>query len=107
MPLLNHETEKHFSREIGEKEKRKLKALRGNKRSIWAGIGVFGMVGWSVAIPTLLGTALGMWLDKKYPQSFSWTLTFLVTGLLTGCLIAWKWVGDENKDMHKNEDKNE
>ena len=25
-----------------------------------------GLIGWSVAIPTLLGAALGMWLDKHH-----------------------------------------
>lgn len=81
-----------FSRQVTEKENRKLKALRENKRSVWFGLGMFGMVGWSVAVPALLGTALGIWLDKTYPQSFSWTLTCLISGLIAGCLIAWNWV---------------
>ena len=81
-----------FSREVVEKEMRKLKALNENKRSPWFGLGMFGMVGWSVAVPTLLGTALGIWLDKTYPQSFSWTLTCLILGLAAGCLIAWNWI---------------
>lgn len=56
------------------------------------GLGMFGMVGWSVAVPTLLGVALGIWLDKTFPQSFSWTLTGLILGLIAGCVIAWNWV---------------
>jgi len=81
-----------FSRQVTEKENRKLKALHENKGSVWFGLGMFGMVGWSVAVPALLGTALGIWLDKTYPQSFSWTLTCLISGLIAGCLIAWNWV---------------
>lgn len=95
-------SEEEFSREIGEKEKRRLKARGIRKRSEWAGMGLFGMVGWSVVVPALLGTALGVWLDKKYPQHFSWTLTFLMGGLITGCVIAWNWVAKENNEMHKN-----
>ena len=90
-----------FSHEVGEKEKRKLKALNNNNRSVWTGLGLFGMVGWSVAVPTLLGTLLGIWLDKKYPEHFSWALTFLITGLIACCLIAWNWISKENKEMHK------
>jgi ATP synthase protein I len=59
-----------------------------------------GIVGWSVAVPTLLGAALGFWLDKQYPQTFSWTLTWLIAGLCTGCIIAWYWVAKQDKEMH-------
>ena len=94
-----------FSEEIRIKEKRKLKALNSNKQSVWSGLGMFGMVGWSVAIPALLGAALGIWLDKKYTQSFSWTLTCLISGLVIGCVIAWSWVAKEDKNIHQdNED---
>lgn len=89
-----------FSQRVGEKERRKLKAMHEKKKSVWFGLGMFGMVGWSVAVPTLLGAILGIWLDKIYPQSFSWTLTFLIIGLLIGCLIAWFWVSNEDKEMN-------
>ena len=91
-----------FSQQIAEKEKRKLKALRENKQSVWFGLGMFGMVGWSVTVPALLGAALGIWLDKRRPETFSWTLTLLIAGLFTGCAIAWSWIAKENKDTHQN-----
>lgn len=92
--------EKGFSQQVGEKERRKFKALREKKKSVWSGLGMFGMVGWSVAVPTLLGTILGIWLDKIYPKTFSWTLSFLIIGLVIGCLIAWFWVSNENREIH-------
>lgn len=91
-PEKNRNNENIFSKRVAEKEIRKLKALKEKKESAWMGLGMFGMVGWSVAVPTLLGVALGIWLDKSYPQSFSWTLTCLILGLIAGCLIAWNWV---------------
>ncbi len=98
---------KSFSNAVGGKEERKLKAQH-EKKSVWSGLGLFGMVGWSVAVPALLGTALGIWRDKKYKESFSWTLGLLLAGLMLGCLIAWNWVQKENKEIHKkNEDENE
>jgi ATP synthase protein I len=87
-----------FGSQVSEKEKRKLKAQGGNHGTVWSGFGMFGMVGWSVAVPTLLGTALGIWLDKKVPQSFSWTLSGLLAGLISGCAIAWYWVSKNNND---------
>jgi len=105
---MDTRNEDRFREEIGEKEKQKLKTLHEKKRSVWAGLGTFGMVGWSVAIPTVLGTALGLWLDKNYPETISWTLTFLIAGLFVGCMIAWQWVAKEDKMMHQDkEGKNE
>jgi len=92
-----------FSQEVGEKEKRKLLAQRDNRKSEWFGLSMFGMVGWSVVVPALLGAALGIKLDKTYHQSFSWTLTLLVSGLFSGCLIAWHWVSKEHNDMNKED----
>jgi ATP synthase protein I len=90
---------KTFSQKIEAKERLKLKALQGNKRSPWSGLGLFGMVGWSIIVPTLGGVALGKWLDGKYPQSFSWTLSLLLLGLIMGCWVAWHWIKKEHKDM--------
>lgn len=91
---------KSFSRQVAGKEKRKLEALRNTRRSVWLGLGMFGMIGWSVAAPMLLGALLGIWLDKNYPQSFSWTLSFIVLGIVTGIAIAAKWVSKEDKEIH-------
>ncbi len=96
---------KLFSRQIAEKEKRKLKALRNNKRSVWFGLSMFGMIGWSVAVPTLLGTLLGIWLDKNYPQPFSWTLSFIVLGIISGGMVAANWISKEDKQIHHSDTK--
>ena len=96
-----------FSQQVGDKERRKLKALGEKKKSVWSGLGMFGMVGWSVVVPMLLGAILGIWLDKIYPQSFSWTLTFLIIGLLIGCLIAWFWVANEHREINPTKEDEE
>ena len=70
-----------LSQQVGEKAARKLKAQRNVAPSVWSGLGMMGLVGWSVAMPTLLGAALGLWLDKRYPGDHSWTLALLVAGL--------------------------
>ena len=65
-------------------ESRKLKARRERDRTVWFGLGMFGLVGWSVAIPALLGTALGLWIDSRWPSRVSWTLMLLVIGVALG-----------------------
>jgi ATP synthase protein I len=97
----------YFSQQVAEKAHRKLKALSESKQSVWFGLGMFGIIGWTVAVPTLLGAALGIWMDKKHPESFSWTLTCLILGLFIGCLIAWHWITKEHKEMNQKDKKNE
>jgi ATP synthase protein I len=105
-PAANDKENNFFSEAVARKEKRKLKAQQ-DKSGVWFGLGMMGMVGWSVVVPALLGAALGLWLDKKYPQSFSWTLTCLIAGLITGSVIAWYWVSKEDKEMHNNKKEND
>ena len=93
-----------LSQEIGTKAARKLKAQRNAAPGVWFGLGMMGLIGWSVAIPTLLGAALGLWLDQRYPGDRSWTLALLVAGLMIGCMNAWLWVSKENQAMRKEEE---
>ncbi len=79
---------------------RKLKAQREGSKGVWFGLGMMGLIGWSVVVPTTLGAALGLWLDHRHPGSHSWTLVLLVAGLSVGCLNAWHWVANEQKAMH-------
>ncbi|MCB2215780.1 AtpZ/AtpI family protein [Desulfofustis glycolicus] len=82
---------------IDSKQERKLRARRNSGGDVWFGLGMFGLVGWSVAVPTLLGIALGVWLDGKLEDRFSWTLMCLVAGVVLGCLNAWFWVQREGR----------
>ncbi len=93
-----------FSREVAKKEARKLKAQHHTAPGVWFGLGMMGLVGWSVAIPTLLGAALGIWLDKRHAGEHSWTLALLVAGLLIGCFNAWHWVTKEEKAMREEQE---
>jgi len=90
--------------EVGAKATRKLKARRNAARGVWYGLGMMGLIGWSVATPTVLGAALGLWLDKRYPGPHSWTLTLLIIGLIIGCLTAWHWVADEDRQMRDEQE---
>ncbi|MDB6055411.1 MAG: synthase subunit [Verrucomicrobiales bacterium] len=92
-----------FAEKIGAKTALKLKARRDPKRGVWFGLGMMGLIGWSVVVPTLAGAALGSWMDKHYPGKHSWTLALLVGGLAIGCFNAWHWVSKEEKAMREEE----
>lgn len=91
-----------FSQKIKEKAQSKLDAKDNDKQSVWFGLGMMGIVGWTIVGPTLLGAALGLWLDNKYPETFSWTLSGLIIGLFVGCLIAWLWVNKEHQEINQH-----
>ncbi len=90
---------KKFVVEVGKKESRKIKGRKESKsKSFWFGMGMSGIIGWSITIPTLLGIALGIWIDKKWPSPVSWTLTLLSVGIAIGCLNAWRWIKMSDKN---------
>jgi ATP synthase protein I len=89
---------------VGAKAARKLKARRNPTPGVWFGFGMMGLVGWSVVVPTLLGTALGAWLDKHHPGKHAWTLALLVAGLAIGCFNAWHWVAKEDRAIREEEE---
>jgi ATP synthase protein I len=89
--------------QIGGKAERKLHARRSTQ-GVWFGLGMMGLIGWSVVIPTLAGAALGLWLDHRYPGIHHWTLALLVAGLVIGCLNAWHWVAMQDQAMREDRD---
>jgi ATP synthase protein I len=91
-----------FSRTVGAQETRKLRA-RGAHSYVWAGLGMLGVVGWSVGAPTLLGALLGLWLDQRHPGTHSWTLALLSAGLFIGCANAWHWITKEQGEINRRE----
>lgn len=92
-----------LGQEIGAKALRKLKARRDPAQGVWFGLGMMGLIGWSVVVPTILGAALGLWLDQIYPGTHGWTLALLVAGLSLGCFNAWRWVAAQDKSMREEQ----
>jgi ATP synthase protein I len=90
-----------FGEMIERKVERKLAAQGKRHGAIWAGLGMSGMIGWAVVVPTVAGTMLGAYLDRRFPSEHSWTLSLLALGLVVGCLQAWHWVSQADRSMHE------
>jgi ATP synthase protein I len=88
--------EQDLIQQVGKKEVRKLRARREQHRAVWFWLGMVGLVGWSVAIPTIIGIALGIWIDRTWPSRYSWTLMLLLLGVAVGCMNAWSWIRQES-----------
>lgn len=66
------------------------------------GLGAFGMIGWSIAVPTVGGAFLGLWLNRVAPQDFSWPIALILGGAVIGAMIAWGWVDKETRDSERS-----
>lgn len=82
-------------RDVESRRKRLLRRQREGALNPWRSVGIVGVIGWSVALPTLLGVAAGTWIDQRWPSRFSWTLMLLAGGVAVGCAIAWSRIRHE------------
>jgi len=78
---------------------RKRSTQEGNGQRVrhaW-GIGVvqYGIIGWTVAVPILIGAALGYWIDSTGPGGIYWTILLMLAGLALGVAAAWLWMRRE------------
>lgn len=97
MPEKIKQVDNDFLDRVGVCEKRKLRAQKKRMDTFWFGLGMFGMVGWSIAIPTVAGIFLGLWIDLRSVGTYSWTLMLMMLGLIIGCFNAWFWI---NRQRH-------
>jgi ATP synthase protein I len=97
---MGDEGDSVFAKKVASDAARKLRIQRDGTQSAWFGLGMSGLIGWSVAVPTLAGVLIGMWMDRRWPSGHSWTLALLVAGLIIGCANAWRWLAQQDKEMH-------
>lgn len=88
--------EEKMLRKVKSDARKKIRA-RDKEDTVVFGLGMFGIVGWSIAVPTIMGIALGSYLDKHVESGFSWTLTLIFGGVIIGCINAWYWVQQKSE----------
>ncbi len=91
----------HTAEHIRLTAERMQRARRAPGASPLRGLGAFGMIGWSIAVPTVGGAFLGLWLNRIAPQNFSWPIALILGGAAVGGMIAWNWVGQEIQDRER------
>lgn len=96
---MKHAHQPDIEQAVASRTRRKIRARREGDQSVWFGLGMFGLVGWAVTIPTLFGAAIGVWIDSRWPGPHSWTLMLLILGVFLGCLNAWTWMQRESSDL--------
>lgn len=89
---------REFRQAVLRKSVRRSRARRERPTTVWTYLSFFGLVGWTVAVPTLLGLALGLYLDSVLDTDQSLAVTFLVVGVTVGCAMAWYWIRRESEE---------
>ena len=52
--------DRDFVRQVSAKAARKLRVQKNGQQTVWFGLGMTGLIGWSVAVPTIGGAMLGL-----------------------------------------------
>jgi ATP synthase protein I len=101
--LSNQEHMKHFSQAM--KRQNKVLSRWSEPFSIrwqmprdfhpWRAIRSTGILGMVIAVPTLMGVAMGLWIDTLWPTQYSWFPILAPTGFGLGWLSAFFWSSTE------------
>ena len=94
----------HFVEKVRRRARLRHRARQRAGESIWMNLSKLGAVGWTVALPVVLGAALGIWLDSRFPDHVSWTVMLIFLGLLIGCLQAWTWISQQSEVDEEEEE---
>ena len=85
--------------------RRRKRGLKQRKRSVWMGMGMFGLIGSSIALPPLVGLFLGLWLDGRTETNFSWAFALMAGGLTLGLVNVWGWMQKAAKEGDEDDGK--
>jgi ATP synthase protein I len=55
----------------------------------------FGIIGFIIITPTLIGAILGMFLDAAIPGMLPWSVVLMILGIACGFYISWSWLVKE------------
>lgn len=79
---------------VRRKQKRYQTWLHQGEPSLGRYLAQVGVLGWTIVVPTLLGTFAGRWVDGKLHTGIFWTGPLMMAGLAAGCWTAWRWMHD-------------
>lgn len=69
--------------------------------SLGSRLGQIGILGWAIVLPTLMGLALGHWLDRMFGTRVFFSAPLLMIGAAVGFWSAWKWMHRQQRNHHE------
>jgi ATP synthase protein I len=84
-----------LSRAVQLREERRRRWEEEGERPLWRNLSMVGALGWLVVVPTLLGIALGRWLDDTFDTGVTFTGALIFVGVVVGGYLAWHRISHE------------
>lgn len=78
-----------LSRAVRRQQQRHKRWEAEGERPLWKNLSMVGALGWLIVIPTLLGVALGRWLDHTFETGILFTAALIFVGIVAGGSFAW------------------
>ena len=76
---------------------RRIKKARREQGDFYAQTVYLGTLGCLIIFPILIGTYLGLWLDRKF-ESYVFTGAFIILGAFTGAITVYLYIRDKTVD---------
>jgi ATP synthase protein I len=89
---LDPQTEDKLANAARRSADRAKASLETPEPSLGARLGQIGVLGWTIVVPTLLGLALGRWLDREFATGIFFSAPLIIIGAILGFWSAWKWM---------------
>jgi ATP synthase protein I len=99
-PDNNDENNDRIARAARRAAERERNARDEPEPSLGSRLGQIGILGWSIVVPTLLGLAIGHWLDKHFHTGVFFAAPLLMAGAAFGLWSAWKWMHRQTRSQH-------
>ncbi len=91
----NHEGRRRMQKAVRTRRQRQDMADREGERSLWQNLSMVGALGWLVVTPTLLGVAVGRWLDARFDAGQTFTGALIMLGAGFGLYLAWQRMNEK------------
>lgn len=75
---------------VDTRRRRAERARAEGERTPWENVALIGALAWQIVVPTLIGTALGRWLDGLSGHRVLFSALGIVTGVSLGFWSAWR-----------------
>lgn len=89
------EKARDMRRAVRLREDRSRRWQEEGERPLWRNLSMIGALGWLIVVPTLLGVAVGRWLDATFDTGITFSAALIVVGVTIGGWLAWQRIKSE------------
>ncbi|KAK45651.1 ATP synthase I [Caballeronia jiangsuensis] len=90
-------TGNHTARAAQRAAQRQRRSESDPEPSLGSRFGQIGVLGWAIVMPTLIGLAIGHWLDRLFATRVFFSAPLLMLGASVGLWSAWKWMHRQSR----------